>query len=198
MDKVEIVPQCTKLDCPHYKTCCKVTTEYYIKDGNRPTVAFVGQGAGKVEEKLHRSFVGPAGKRLREICKKAWDDGHIFNPVFTNTVRCHPKDGNGKDRVPTDTEVRFCEEYMWNDIEEIEPDVIIPVGMSAASVVAELPEYSSMAKIHGKTHDPKNGSTKVIPTYHPSYVIRVHGRGTFSLDNKWDKVVYDDIVEAIS
>lgn len=199
-ERIHLTVNCTSENCSHFSTCCRLPTEVYTIENSPKTVMFLGMGAGSREEKLKRPFVGPAGERLRQIIKQVWDDKGYFNPIFANTVRCHPKDSNGRDRPPTDEEMGHCGQYIWKDIEETMPNIIIPVGISSSCFLISSFANSSMAKIHGKVKDalsPKSIVFKTIPTYHPSFVIRSHGRGTFSLDNKWDKVVYEDICTAL-
>tara|TARA_Y100000310_G_C20684801_1_gene818266 strand:- start:2125 stop:2775 length:651 start_codon:yes stop_codon:yes gene_type:complete len=193
LEKNTLVTNCRNKQCSHYATCCRLNTEYY-DDNNAVDILFVGQGAGKVEAQSRRPFVGPAGKRLRELISYIWDMGVHFTVGFSNTVRCHPIDENGKDRVPNQNEIDSCISLLENDIRTISPRVIMPLGASATKAV--IPQYRknqfvTMSKVHGEAS--YDGINVYVPTYHPSYLIR-HNK-VFDRDNisNEDRIVLDDI-----
>lgn len=184
--------------CSKSSLCLKGPTELYMFDKSKPWVMFVGQGHGKVEEKHRRPFVGPSGKRLREILSHIWKSTGKFNIAFSNNVRFHPIDSNGKDRTPMDDEIERCVIHLRNDIERIKPRVIFTAGMSSTITLIGMEDHA-MAHIHGLTFTSESFfNNKVVPIYHPSYVIRKAGR---DFDNKnltkEDTLLIDDITRGI-
>jgi uracil-DNA glycosylase family 4 len=53
---------------------------------------------------------------------------HCF---ITNVVRCNPP----ANRTPTRTEIDNCLPYLWEEIEAVQPDVIVPIGNVAARAI---------------------------------------------------------------
>lgn len=195
----QIIVDCHNNECPHFSSCCKLPTEYYSDTGT-VDIMFIGQGAGKEEETKGRPFVGPAGKRLRQLIKYAWDFNNSFSIALTNNVRCHPLSAIGKDRAPTSTEIKECRGHLIRDIDALKPKVIMPVGNSAMGTFFN--DSASMTKLHGKqleAYGITKQPLKIIPTYHPSYIIRTHGH-TFDASNlkEYDKVFINDLYNALS
>lgn len=192
----QIQVNCNTKECTHFTTCCKVCTEYY-SDNNRVDLLIFGQGCGEIEEKLHRPFVGPAGKRMRQIIAYLWKK-HNFTIGFTNNVRCHPINSSGYNCVPTREEVEHCLPHLQEDIITLNPRVIIPVGMSAYGTFYDATD-TTMAKVHGCMYPLGGVENKYMPTYHPSYVIRKHGQDSWNENNltKTDQIIITDIEYAL-
>jgi len=175
MKKKFIEVDCQNTTCPQFHTCCKLPTEV-ISDTDTVDILFYGQGAGYVEESKLKPFVGPAGKRLRQLINHAWTEIGEFSVALTNNVRCHPIGANNKDRAPNDIEITECRGHLIKDIQKLSPKLIIPVGNSAMSTFFE--DGKTMSNMHGKIVEKKNvlkQPLKIMPTYHPSYIIRRHG-----------------------
>lgn len=166
-------------ECPHFLTCCKICTEIVYSDTTREgqvDILFVGQGAGKDEERLGRPFVGKAGLYLRQMIDHLWTTDRRFNVGLSNTVRCRPTDANGKDRVPSPREETCCWKNLALDIGIMSPKVIVTVGKSATTcVVGAHLVGKSMSKIRGEFRTSR-GCGQVLPTFHPSYLARNNGR----------------------
>lgn len=166
-------------------------TEYYKHDTHGVDILFFGMGAGKKDEALRRPFSGPAGKRLRQIINHIWSTTK-FNVAFSNNVRFHPIDSNGKDRPPTTEEINRCKHHLEHDIIAIMPRVIVPLGKSAYQTL--YPTYNgSVARMNGKKdlisllHKQTLLEFKVMGTFHPSWIIRdpqVNRNGPFTISEK--------------
>jgi DNA polymerase len=171
-------------------------TEYYSNNDHVDILIF-GQGAGKVEERSHRPFVGPAGKRMRQIIAYMWKTFN-FSVGFTNNVRCHPTNSTGKDRPPSIEEINFCTNHLRKDITQLEPIVVVPVGMSAFGTYYDTTS-TTMARVHGNLLPLEGVANRLMPTYHPSYVIRKHGQGSWDEDDlkEMDQVIIADLEIAL-
>lgn len=188
---------CDEVSCPVHSKCCFLPTESNPGIDGKISLIFVGQGGGATERKLNRPFIGRAGKRLRQqvlyVRKKL--KKHI-GVAFSNTIRDNP-DGN---RVPTKEEYDFCLKHLYSDISVLKEKglcVIIPLGNASKSVF--LPKTGSMASCHGELYSfmtDKIGHIKVMPTYHPSYVIRNVPNFSEEKLSDIDKMVTDDIIKA--
>jgi uracil-DNA glycosylase family 4 len=85
-------------------------------------VMLIGEGPGFFENEQGRPFVGPAGKFLDELLQNA---GLKRQDVFIgNVVKCRPP-GN---RDPEPEELAACGEYLQQQIDAINPRVIITLG----------------------------------------------------------------------
>jgi len=144
--------ECTLADCP-----------FVPPEG--PTSAkilFVGEGPGRYEMMYRRPFVGPSGQVLEKAIKSAglrWEDVWV-----TNAVLCRPPDN----RTPTKDEIRCCNGRLWAEIEQVQPTVIVALGMSAYYA---LTRRRTLAQDRGTILQNIRGY-RVIPTHHPARVLR--------------------------
>ncbi len=123
---------------------------------------FVGEAPGEEEDKTGRPFVGKAGQLLTRIIlamKLRREDVYI-----TNIVKCRPP----KNRDPKSDEIVSCINYLMEQIRIIKPKVIVTLGRipSKVFIKSDLP----ITKLRGSFYDFQG--IKVLPTYHPSYLIR--------------------------
>ena len=175
---------CHNTSCKEFASCCFVATELVRVTGGEDDpihLMFVGQGAGKDEDfnmnpknVLRQPFVGKAGAYLRNMIKFLWDEGVIFNVAISNSVRFHPLDAGGKDRAPTDGELRDCMPILDRDIDTVKPKALISLGMSTTNALAPETVGSVMGKIMGTARIYKG--IKAIPLYHPSFLTRSYGK----------------------
>jgi DNA polymerase len=123
---------------------------------------FIGEGPGRDEDSQGRPFVGRAGQLLTKIIqamKYTRDEVYI-----TNIVKCRPP-GN---RNPEANEIASCRDYLLAQIEMIEPKVIVTLGKVAADFFVR--SSVGMTALRGDFYD--YNDIKVMPTFHPSYLIR--------------------------
>ena len=189
--------ECTENSCPVFSKCCFLPTECNPDPEGNISLLFIGQGGGSDERKQGRPFIGRAGKRLRQqvlfVRKKL---GKHIGVAFSNTIRDNP-DGN---RVPTPQEYKFCLRHLYRDIATLKKrglGMIIPLGNASKSVF--LPKSESMLKNHGKIFNFSNdafGHINVMPTYHPSFLIRNAPKFNDQCLSEYDKVVLKDILKA--
>jgi len=139
---------------------------------------FVGEGPGRDEDRLGRHFVGRAGQLLTKIiAAMTFDRGDVY---IANIVKCRPPDN----RVPQRAEIESCTPYLLRQIALIKPRVIVTLGKTATEFF--LPDVSgAMTAIRGRFYE-WNG-IQIMPTFHPSYLIRNEG------DKVIRKMVWDDM-----
>lgn len=182
MNKEFVDFTCNKT-CTHSRVCPRVKAEIVKHNNDRIDIMFCGIGLGKTDLQMNMNFVGPAGKYLRQSIAYLWKS-KLFNVAFTNNVKFRPSEiinGKIKDREPTYQEQLNCREFLLNDIEIINPRVIIPVGKCATlSFLPDLKDLrmSDIRNIKNKTFN----NISVIPTWHPSFLTRQYGK--FKEDNK--------------
>ena len=129
---------------------------------------FVGEGPGENEDLSGRPFVGKAGQLLEKMIIGM---GLTREQVFiANIVKCRPP----SNRVPAADEVATCTPYLERQLEIVRPHVIVTLGRPAATYM--LNSKSTMGQLRGQWHTWRG--IKLMPTFHPSYVLRVYTQET--------------------
>lgn len=167
-------------DCQKCKLGRTRTNLVFGVGNPKAELMFVGEGPGFDEDRLGIPFIGRAGQLLTKIIesiKLTREEVYI-----SNIVKCHPlKDPThpemrGNDRPPTQDEVAQCLPVLFKQIGIIEPKIICTLGSPATKALLNLTE--GIGKLRGKFYDfyPPYGKfgepIKVIPTYHPAYLLR--------------------------
>lgn len=123
---------------------------------------FIGEGPGEMEDQTGRPFVGRAGQLLTKMITAM---GLSREQVFiANIVKCRPP-GN---RTPAPDEVEACTPYLVRQLQTIRPHVIVTLGLPATQYMLQTDQ--SMRLLRGIWHQWRG--IKLMPTYHPSYVLR--------------------------
>jgi uracil-DNA glycosylase family 4 len=126
---------------------------------------FIGEAPGRDEDAAGRPFVGKAGQLLTKIIEAMkWRREEVY---ITNVVKCRPPDN----RTPLPAEVEKCSPYLVRQIELIRPKVIVTLGKVATDFF--IPGRMSMGERRGKFVD--HQGIRIMPTFHPSYVVRNEG-----------------------
>jgi len=136
--------------------------ELYGEGRHDADIIIVGEALGENEAATGRPFVGGTGSMLRVMMRQAG----LTNYYITNTVKCHPP-GN---RDPSRLEILHCTNaYLWDELERIKPNLIIPVGnIALRAIFPNAP--AGITSVRGTTFETKWG--KVLPIVHPSFVRR--------------------------
>lgn len=127
---------------------------------SRVDIMFIGEAPGFHENRQGKPFVGQAGQFLDELLQAA---GVERDQVFiTNVVKCRPP--NNRDPLPE--ELRACQRYLDEQIELLDPQVIVTLGrISMAKFITD----GRISAIHGRTHDVDG--RKVVTMYHPAAAL---------------------------
>lgn len=139
-------------------------TNVVFGDGNPDAqLMIIGEAPGADEDKQGLPFVGRSGKLLTKILTSLGiDRKEIF---ITNSVKCRPPEN----RKPTPLESKTCKDILLtNQINIIKPKVICTLGATAIEALLEKP--IKMYEVRGEPL--VLNSIIVIPTYHPSYILR--------------------------
>lgn len=190
---------CEERGCPVYSKCCFLPTECHPDPDGKISLLFIGQGGGSDERARGRPFIGREGTRLRQQVQYVRNKlkRHI-GVAFSNTIRDNP-DGN---RVPNQDEYGFCLQHLYRDIAELKKrglGVIIPLGNASKSVF--MPNSGSMLMDHGRISNFSNvlfGHISIMPTYHPSYIVRNAPKFNAACLSEYDRPVIKDILSAYS
>jgi len=120
------------------------------------------------ENKTGAPFVGRAGKLLDILLEAS---GFSLDTVYiTNLVKCYLAAGKALDQSWIDS----CLPYIIAQISVIKPKVIITLGADASNALLGRPSGSIIGEIRGKIFKYAEG-IYIIPTYHPSYLLRKGG-----------------------
>jgi DNA polymerase len=126
-------------------------------------IFFIGEGPGETEDETGRPFVGRAGQLLdKMIGAMGLSRAQVF---IANIVKCRPPEN----RVPAPDEVETCTPYLVRQLEIIRPKVIVTLGLPAVKYMLEDPKLT-MGRTRGTWQSWRG--IKLMPTYHPSYVLR--------------------------
>jgi uracil-DNA glycosylase family 4 len=147
-------------------TRCKLhrgRTNLVFGVGNAETrLMFVGEGPGAEEDEQGVPFVGRAGQLLTQIIKAMGFDREAV--YIANVVKCRPP-GN---RNPEPDEIEQCEPFLMRQIDVIKPAIIVALGKFAAQTLLRTTE--PISRLRGHFHH--IGDIRVMPTFHPSYLLR--------------------------
>jgi uracil-DNA glycosylase len=135
-------------------------------EGNRSAeLMFIGEGPGRDEDAQGRPFVGRAGQLLRKIiAAMTFREDEVY---ITNMVKCRPPEN----RVPHHEEIETCSPYLIRQIELIRPRVIVTLGRTPTD--SFVPGREGMTARRGHFGDYRG--IPVMPTFHPSYLVRNEG-----------------------
>jgi DNA polymerase len=175
------------------RECCKcglgsTRTNAVPGEGNPDArIMFVGEAPGADEDAQGRPFVGRAGQLLEKIITAC---GLERSDVFIgNILKCRPP-GN---RDPQSDEITSCLPFLQRQIEIIEPEIIVALGAHAAKTL--LNTTAAIGQLRGQFHEYctqiGRPPVKLMPTYHPSYLLR-----NYSPDNR--RKVWDDLKKVLA
>ena len=132
---------------------------------------FVGEAPGVEEEKLREPFVGPAGQLLDKILKAmGLERSEIY---ISNIVKFRPRledqpDQGTRNRKPTSEEMAAAVQYVKEEIQIVEPKVIVALGGTAMEGLLGI--EGSVSRMRSQFHN--LDGKPVMVTYHPSYLLR--------------------------
>lgn len=144
-------------------------------------LVFVGEGPGADEDAQGEPFVGEAGQVLNRIITAM---GLKREEVYIcNVVKCRPP-GN---RDPQQDEIEACSPFLLRQIQSVKPEVVVTLGKFATHTLLGVKD--PISRLRGKFRD--YHGIPLMPTYHPSYLLRNKGdSGPF-----WE--VWDDMVQVL-
>lgn len=142
---------------------CQQRKQVVFGAGNpEAKLVFVGEGPGADEDRQGIPFVGKAGQLLTKMIEAMHltrDDVYICN-----VVKCRPPEN----RNPEPDEIAKCEPFMIQQLEIIQPKVIVALGKFAAQTLLRVD--TPISRLRGYWHNYRG--IKLMPTFHPSYLLR--------------------------
>lgn len=132
-------------------------------------VMFIGEAPGELEDSLGRPFVGRAGKVLDSLLAGT---GLSRADVFIANIVKHRPPGN---RDPQPGEVVACTPWLEQQINAIQPPLLVPLGRHATRYVLGRigVEFVKITDISGTVFEgePFGFPQKIIPALHPAATL---------------------------
>lgn len=134
----------------------------------RAELMFIGEAPGYHEDRQGEPFVGAAGQLLTRMLEGI---GLRREDVWIcNVLKCRPP-GN---RDPLPDEIEACAPWLIEQIELVDPRIIVTLGNFATRFILDRPV--SISRVRGQRFAWRG--RVVIPTFHPAAVL--HGGGQAS------------------
>ena len=152
------VLSCTK--CPLHQSRNNVV---FGNGDPNAEIMLIAEAPGFYEDKSGIVFQGKSGKLLDKILAASGfnRDKHIY---ISNIVKCRPPNN----RAPNNTEKAACIPYLFDQIDIIDPKIIILLGSTALKGLID--PNAKITQVRGQWIN-WNGKL-VMPTYHPSALLR--------------------------
>jgi uracil-DNA glycosylase len=154
------------LKCPHLAAS---RTQTVFGVGNPDAeLMFIGEAPGADEDARGEPFVGRAGQLLTKIIETmGFSRAEVY---IANVLKCRPDmpRGSSGNRPPTPDEMQTCLPYLAEQIDIIQPKVLVALG--ATAVEGLLGTRGTMREMRGRWHS--HHDTPLMITYHPSYLLR--------------------------
>ncbi len=160
----ERVRSCRK--CEHL-ACTRTQTVFGVGNPNAELM-FVGEAPGADEDAQGEPFVGRAGQLLTKIIRAmGFDREDVY---IANVLKCRPDmpAGSFGNRAPTPIEMETCRPFLLEQIDLIQPKVLVALG--AVAVEGLLGTRGTMRDLRGRWHSFHD--TPLMITYHPAYLLR--------------------------
>lgn len=133
-------------------------------------ILIVAEAPGEMEDQKNTQLIGQSGQLLRKVLRKNGIDLDR-DCVKTNAVICRRQDNE----TPDDHMIEACRPNLMKTIKQVNPNVIILLGKVAIKSLMPViwkSDDGMVSKWGGfciPNHDPNSW---IVPTYHPSFVLR--------------------------
>jgi DNA polymerase len=152
---------CTR--CP--QLAATRTTVVFGSGNADADLMFVGEAPGRHEDLQGVPFVGQAGKLLDQLLGEI---GLTRADVFVaNVLKCRPP-GN---RDPHPAEIDACQDYLFRQVELIEPRIICTLGNFATKLLRGEP--TGITRLRGRPEVRVVGprAVRLYPIFHPAAAL---------------------------
>ncbi len=136
-------------------------------------IMFIGEAPGRLgADQTEIPFHGDkAGHNFEELIRFA---GLSRDSLFvTNAVLCNPRDSQGRNSTPTPKELANCSSFLREQIELIDPPIVVTLGASALRATDSIEAHGLALSTAVRTARPWFNRV-LIPLYHPGQRAMVH------------------------
>ena len=149
------ISRCTR--CPLHRGRTKAVPGEGPEDAE---IMFIGEAPGFHEDQQGRPFVGAAGRFLEELLESI---GLTREDVYiANVIKCRPP----SNRDPLPDEIEACRPFLDQQIELIQPRLVVTLGRFS---MARVFPKARISRIHGQPS--KIGGVIYYPMYHPAAAL---------------------------
>lgn len=153
----QTVAQCTL--CPLHESR---TNTVFSRGNSQAQFMIIGEAPGFHEDKQGRPFVGKAGMLLdRMLHSIGLDENGVY---IANVLKCRPP----ANRDPNSEEIAQCRSYLDQQIELIQPKLILGLGRFAAQFITNKTLPLGQARQKRYTYQ----NIPCMISYHPAYLLR--------------------------
>lgn len=149
-------------DCRRCKLHRTRRTLVFGEGNKKAKLMIIGEGPGYEEDVQGKPFVGKAGQLLTKILQSI----HLQREevYITNIIKCRPP----QNRNPEPDEIQSCYPFLLKQIHAIQPQIICALGTFSAHTL--LKTDAKITTLRGRFYE--FAGIKVLPTYHPAYLLR--------------------------
>jgi len=151
------------MEC-HLCELSKSREKVVFGEGNvNAELMIVGDAPSNSDDSAGKIFTGRTGDTLTKMIENVL--GLKRSDVYiTNLLKCRALDSES----PSPMDAHTCQPYLLKEIELVRPKLIVTFGEMAYRYLTG--DDSSIIDIRGTVHEKED--YKVIPTFHPSYLLR--------------------------
>ena len=153
-------------------------TQTVFGEGPVPApLMIIGEQPGDQEDRKGRPFVGPGGRMLDRALEAAGlDRDRVY---ITNAVKHFKWTARGKRRIhkrPNSEEMAACKPWLEREIEHVQPDALIAMGVTAVKTL--FGSGATISRLRGSVQKSERiGPTlPTIVTVHPASIVRLQER----------------------
>jgi uracil-DNA glycosylase family 4 len=154
-------------DCTRCPQLAATRTTVVFGSGNADAdLMFIGEAPGANEDKQGLPFVGQAGRLLEQLLGEI---GLSRSEVFiANCLKCRPP----QNRDPLPQEIDNCQDYLFRQLELIEPRVVCTLGNHATKLLRADPA-TGITRLHGRAEVRRLGprNVRLYPLFHPAAAL---------------------------
>lgn len=156
-----------------------------IGEGAVPAhIMVVAEAFGIDERREGRPLIGKAGRLWREVMEKnnlLTSSMHQYSTYLTNSQCCRPEapeDSDAENGKPNEQSIMACKPFLWSKMKLVMPRVLITLGDIATRTILSVSfddtkwRITEAIKQDHERNWPVLGTVKIVPMYHPSYVLR--------------------------
>ncbi len=154
------------------------TNTVFERGNPNARLCFIGEAPGADEDAQGLPFVGRAGQLLDKMIGAMGLDPEK-DVYICNIIKCRPPEN----RKPTAEETATCFPYLHEQLANVAPQVIVALGNTAVQALLETKVGISKMRGQWKLY---RGKTLVMPTYHPSYLLRPSSEQANAKREAWE------------
>ncbi len=154
------------------------THTVFSRGNPKARLCFIGEAPGADEDAEGIPFVGRAGQLLDKMIGAMGLDPEK-DVYVCNIIKCRPPEN----RKPTPEETATCFPFLHEQLAVVEPRVIVALGNTAMQGLLETKVGITKMRGQWKLY---RGQILVMPTYHPSYLLRPSAQQAAAKREAWE------------